>query len=133
MTHARKKILLVDDTLTVTVLERAILGGGYDYLEARNGQEALDRARTERPDLILMDLNMPVMNGVEGLRRLKAEAATAHIPVVIVTTRGEEASRAECVRLGCADFLAKPIDRDLLRATVRRFVDGNGKGGGGAP
>ena len=61
----RKKILLVDDTVTITKLEKVLLGSDFDYLEARNGEEACAQARAEKPDLILMDLNMPVKNGME--------------------------------------------------------------------
>jgi CheY-like chemotaxis protein len=118
----RKKILLVDDTVTVTMLEKIVLGDGYDYAEARNGDEAINQARSMRPDLILMDLNMPVKNGIEGLRGLKADPSTAPIPVVIVTTRSEADARDLCRQLGCAEFLTKPIDRDELQATVKRLV-----------
>lgn len=119
----RKKILLVDDTVTVTTLEKIILGPDYDYVEARNGDEAFDRARAERPDLILMDLNMPVKNGIDGLRELKAEATTAHIPVVIVTTRGEPAAIELCKTLGCAEFITKPLDRLQLQLTVKKLLE----------
>jgi len=118
----RKKILLVDDTVTVTTLEKIILGADYDYVEARNGDEAFARALAERPDLILMDLNMPVKNGLEGLKRLKAEAQTAAIPVVMISTRSEKDAVALCHSLGCAGFLTKPIDRLLLTETVRRLL-----------
>jgi CheY-like chemotaxis protein len=119
----RKKILLVDDTLTVTALEKAILGAEYDYLEARNGAEALERAVGGRPDIILMDINMPVMNGIESLRLLKRESTTAHIPVVMVSTRSEREALDLCRSLGCADFLTKPFDPDLLAATVKRLLE----------
>ena len=119
----RKKILLVDDTVTVTTLEKIILGTDYDYVEARNGVEAFERAVAERPDLILMDLNMPVKNGIDGLRDLKAETATRHIPVVIVTTRGEPAAVELCRSLGCAEFITKPLDRIQLQVTVKRLLD----------
>jgi putative two-component system response regulator len=118
----RKKILLVDDTVTVTAMERIILGDAYEYSEARNGQEALARALEQSPDLILMDLNMPVMDGVAGLRALKAESRTAAIPVVIVSTRSEADAVETCRKLGCAGFVTKPIDRALLRATVQELV-----------
>lgn len=120
----RKKILLVDDTLTVTTLEKIILGADYDYVEARNGVEAFERARSERPDLILMDLNMPVKNGIDSLRELKAEATLKHIPVVIVTTRGEPAAVELCRSLGCAEFITKPLDRVQLLVTVKKLLDG---------
>jgi CheY-like chemotaxis protein len=121
----RKKILLVDDTLTVTAIERIFLGDAYDYSEARNGEEALQRALEHLPDLILMDLNMPVKDGIDGLRSLKAEPRTAHIPVVMVTTRSEENVVDTCRQLGCADFVTKPIDRERLRTAVRMLVEPN--------
>jgi two-component system alkaline phosphatase synthesis response regulator PhoP len=120
----RKKILLVDDTVTVTTLEKIILGTEYDYVEARNGVEAFDRALAERPDLILMDLNMPVKNGIDSLRELKSEATLKHIPVVIVTTRGEPAAIELCRSLGCAEFITKPLDRVQLLVTVKKLLDG---------
>jgi CheY-like chemotaxis protein len=120
----RKKILLVDDTMTVTTLEKIILGSDYDYVEARNGVEAVERAQAERPDLILMDLNMPVKNGIDSLRELKSDAALQHIPVVIVTTRGEPAAIDLCRALGCADFITKPLDREQLLVTVKKLLDG---------
>ena len=118
----RKKILLVDDTMTVIAMEKIILGAGYDYVEAHNGEEALQRALAEAPDLVLMDLNMPVKDGLGGLRSLKGEPRTAPIPVVILTTRSDVAAVDACQQLGCAAFLTKPIDREQLRATVRRLV-----------
>jgi CheY-like chemotaxis protein len=118
----RKTILLVDDTVTVTALEKIILGPGYDYVEARNGAEAFEAARAGRPHLILMDLNMPVKDGLEGLRSLKGDATTAGIPVVIVSTKTEGESAEQCRALGCAGFVRKPIDRQLLVDTVRRLL-----------
>jgi CheY-like chemotaxis protein len=118
----RKRILLVDDTVTVTAMERIILGDGYDYCEARNGDEALARALADEPDLILMDLNMPVKDGIGGLRSLKAEPRTRAIPVVIVTTRNESVAVETCRQLGCAEFVNKPIDRARLREIVRKLV-----------
>jgi len=118
----RKRILLVDDTLTVTAVERLVLGPHYDYEEARNGEEALQKAQTGRFDLILLDLNMPIKNGVECLRGLKAAPATAGVPVVIVTTRGEEEAQSLCRALGCAGFITKPLDRQALQETVARLI-----------
>jgi CheY-like chemotaxis protein len=118
-----KKVLLVDDTVTVTTLEKIYLGPLYDYLEARNGDEAFQRAVAELPDLILMDVNMPVVNGIDALRNLKAEPATRHIPVIMVTTRSEALAVEQCRSLGCAEFLTKPIDREVLLSTVKRFLE----------
>jgi len=118
----RKKILLVDDMVTITVLEKLLLGDAFEYVEARDGEQALVCARAEKPDLILMDLNMPVKSGIEGLRSLKADPVTAPIPVVIVTTRSEPDLFSLCRSLGCAGFLTKPIDGEQLNATVKRLL-----------
>jgi CheY-like chemotaxis protein len=118
----RKRILLVDDTVTVTAIERIFLGDSYEYSEARNGAEAFTRALEEAPDLILMDINMPVADGISGLRTLKSEPRTQHIPVVIVTTRSEREVVEACRALGCSDFLEKPISRTELRATVDKLL-----------
>jgi len=118
----RKKSLLVDDTVTITALEKLLLGSDFDYVEARDGEEACIQARAEKPDLILMDLNMPVKNGIEALRSLKADPTTAQIPVVIVTTRSELDAVSLCRSLGCADFLTKPIDGEQINAAVKRIL-----------
>lgn len=122
MSTVRKKILLVDDTATVRMLERAILGAEYEYVEAQNGLEAVSQAIERKPDLILMDLNMPVRDGIEGLRELKNEQATRTIPVIIVTSESEPDKRERCLALGCAEFLAKPLDKTRLKETVRRHL-----------
>jgi len=118
----RKRILLVDDTHTVTALEKLILGNGYDYLEARDGSQAFELARELGPDVILMDVNMPGTDGIQALGILKAEPRTANIPVVMVSTRSEAARIEACRLLGCVEFVTKPIDHDLLRSTVKRIV-----------
>lgn len=122
MSTLRKKILLVDDTATVRMLERAILGADYEYVEAQNGLEAVNQAMQKQPDLILMDLNMPVRDGIEGLRELKLEKSTQAIPVIIITSESEPDKRDRCMQLGCAEFLAKPLDKTRLKETVRRFL-----------
>jgi CheY-like chemotaxis protein len=119
---SRKKILIVDDTRTILRLEQIILGDGFEYIEARDGKEAFERAIAEQPDLILMDLNMPGHNGLFGLRHLKEEPRTKQIPVVIVTARGEPEAMELCRALGCAAFVTKPLDRVVLSEVVGRFV-----------
>ena len=118
----KKKILLVDDTATVRILERAILGTDYDYAEGKNGAEGVELCHSYVPDLILMDLNMPVCDGVSALAQLKMDTKTRSIPVVIVTSEGDAAKKARCLALGCTDFLAKPIDGALLKGVVRRLL-----------
>ena len=114
-----KKILLVDDSRTSLFMERMILQQGpYKLLTANDGQEGVERALAEHPDLILMDVVMPRMNGFEALRELRAQEATRDTPVILVTTRGEPANVEEGYQAGCSDYLTKPIDPQELLAKV---------------
>lgn len=116
----RKKILLVDDSSTVLLMERMILAkSAYDVVTARDGQEGVEKARAEKPDLILMDVVMPRMDGFEACRKLREHEATAAIPVIMVTTRGELASVETGYASGCTDYVTKPINGLELLAKVR--------------
>jgi DNA-binding response OmpR family regulator len=119
-----KKILLVDDSRTSLFMERMILQRGpYTLLTASDGQEGVERALLERPDLILMDVVMPRMNGFEALRERRAQAVTRGTPVILVTTRGEPANVEEGYQAGCSDYLTKPIDPEELLAKVRSCLN----------
>ncbi|MFO0582418.1 MAG: response regulator [Anaeromyxobacter sp.] len=112
----RKKILLVDDSSTVLLMEKMILAKNqYDVVEARDGQEGVAKALAEKPDLILMDVVMPKMDGFEAVKRLRAEAPTKSTPIIMVTTRGELESVESGYASGCTDYVTKPINGlDLL-------------------
>ncbi len=127
-----KKILLVDDSRTSIFLERTLLHGcPYDLIEAADGAQALEKANAERPDLILMDMMMPRMDGLAALRELRASPATRSIPVIMVTTRSESDRVEAAYQLGCSDYVTKPVDqrellkkiRDLLAAGDARASD----------
>ena len=106
-----KKILLVDDSSTVLTLERMILAKyGYQLSTARDGEEALLKARSEQPDLILMDVVMPKMTGLEAVAALHQSASTSAIPVIMVTTRGEVSNVEDAFTNGCTDYVTKPIN-----------------------
>jgi DNA-binding response OmpR family regulator len=116
----RKKILLVDDSSTVLLMERMILSkNDYDVVTARDGMEGLEKARAERPDLILMDVVMPRMDGFEAVRKLREEEETREIPVIMVTTRGELSSVENGYASGCNEYVTKPINGLELLAKVR--------------
>ncbi len=116
----RKKILLVDDSMTVLLLERMILSKNeYDVVTAKDGVEGLEKAAAERPDLILMDVVMPRMDGFEACRRIREQDGTREIPVIMVTTRGELASVETGYASGCNDYVTKPINGLELLAKVR--------------
>jgi CheY-like chemotaxis protein len=119
----RKKILVVDDSKTTLFMESVMLRKGpYDLVMAMNGQEALDKAIEERPDLILMDVVMPKMTGFEACRALRARPETKGIPVILVTTRGEQENIETGFASGCSDYVTKPIDGVELLAKIRDFV-----------
>jgi CheY-like chemotaxis protein len=119
----RKKVLLVDDSKTSLFLERAVLRGEpLDIVTAGDGVEALEKAASERPDLILMDVVMPRMDGLDALRALRADAGTRSIPVIMVTTRGEGPNVETAFASGCNDFVTKPIDPLELLTKVRSLV-----------
>src|SRR5439155_4279199 len=118
----KKVLLLVDDTLTIRAFEKIALGAAYDFLEASNGQMAVEIASQKKPDCILLDVTMPVMDGLEALKQLKAKDTTKSIPVIMVTTRSEDEMRQQCRALGAESFVTKPVERDELRARVREAL-----------
>ena len=125
----KKKILLVDDSATILMMERMILTKfPYEVVTAVDGEQAIALAMTEQPDLILMDVVMPRMNGFEACRRIRSGEATSDIPVIMVTTRGELESVEAGYQSGCADYVIKPIDAQELLAKVQSYL---GETGGG--
>jgi CheY-like chemotaxis protein len=118
-----KRILIVEDEphmLRVTAL--SLKKGGYDILTARNGREGVELAEREAPALIVMDVTMPEMDGITALKRLKATPATAAIPVIMLTSRGQLIAREEAEDSGATLFLTKPFSPSALAAVVRRII-----------
>ena len=116
-----KKILVVDDSSTTRMLEQMILAkGAYRVVTAKDGEEAVQKAKSETPDLILMDVIMPRMDGFEALKRIReADAVT---PIIMVTTRGEAANMEQGYARGCTEYVTKPIDAVELLAKVRECL-----------
>lgn len=118
-----KKILLVDDSRTTLMMEKMILKAEpYELLVANDGSEAVELALSERPDLILLDVVMPVMDGFEACRELRAREATRSIPIIMVTTRGEEKHVETGFDCGCNDYVTKPVNGLELVSKVRDFL-----------
>jgi CheY-like chemotaxis protein len=120
-----KKILLVDDSATARLTNRMLFGNWKDYelISACDGQEGVEKALRERPDLILMDIEMPRMSGLEACKILKQNEATTNIPVILLTMRGEHSFRQEGYANGCSDFLTKPVNAEKLVAAMKAHLD----------
>ena len=117
------KILIIDDSPTeVHVLTRMLLDRGYETLSAGSGEEGIQVARDEIPDLILMDVVMPGMNGFQATRKLTRDLMTKDIPVIIVTTKNQDTDREWGLRQGASDYLVKPIRADDLLAKVQAVL-----------
>ncbi|HEX6336999.1 MAG TPA: response regulator [Jiangellaceae bacterium] len=113
------KVLVVDDTaIDRGLLARAIAQLGYDVRTTQDGKSALATLAVEAADLVLLDLLMPVMDGFETLRRIKAIPDLAHVPVIVVSAVEDQASLVRCIELGATDYLIKPFDREVLRARL---------------
>lgn len=116
----RKKILLVDDSSTSLMMEKMILNkGSYEFVTATNGEEAVEKATEELPDLILLDVMMPKMDGFEVCKELRKREQTESIPIIMVTTRGEAKNVQLGKDTGCNDYVTKPIDSLELLTKVR--------------
>ena len=118
----KKTILVVDDTEFNRDLVVQLLEDDYTIIIAENGAEALDKTQEQRPDLILMDLGMPVMDGWEATRRLKGSDHLRHIPVIAITSHAMVGDEIEARKAGCDDYLPKPIDEDLLIKKIRKYL-----------
>lgn len=112
---AIKKILIVDDSPTERhYLSEILIKGGFDVVTSDSGEDALIKARTLQPDLILMDVVMPGMNGFQATRTITRDEATKNIPVLICTTKAQETDRIWGLRQGARDYMVKPVEPEAL-------------------
>lgn len=122
---APKKVLLVeDDTDNRWVVARLLSVAGYAIVEAEDGQQAIEKAREEKPDLILMDLALPRLDGWEATRRLKADPELRHIPVLALTAFAMEGDEEKARAAGCDDYITKPVRSVTIRDMVRKYAGG---------
>jgi putative two-component system response regulator len=120
-----KKILVIEDekdSRFVLICQLRFIG--YEPLEAATAEQGLERATTEQPDLILMDLAMPNLTGVEIAKILKQNSATAHIPIVAYTAWEHTLWKEPALQAGMVEYLIKPVTPDVLKATIERFTTG---------
>jgi CheY-like chemotaxis protein len=124
MSAAPKKILLVEDSDTTRLTNRIMIAKrtGYTVVPVANGMEALKLAITEKPDLVLMDVMMPGIDGFEVCRRMRKQEATAKIPIVLLTFRVGEESVSDGFASGCTAYLKKPVAMDELVDTLRQHL-----------
>ena len=122
-TMNEKRILVVDDSRTALALTCMLLNGqNWAVSTARDGKEGVEKALAECPDLILMDVMMPVLNGFEAVAELRAAEATRSIPVIMVTTRGEAENVEKGYVVGATDYVTKPIDGVELLEKIRSYL-----------
>ena len=123
------KILLVEDNETNrNMLSRRLVKRGYEVVIAVDGESGLRMAESEAPDLILMDMSLPVLDGWEATRRLKAASATQRIPVIALTAHAMSSDRDKAFAVGCNDYDTKPIELDRLLEKIEALLSGTGNG-----
>ncbi len=118
-----KKVLIVEDVDFNRDLVVQLLEDKYHVIEAVNGQEGLELAERERPELILMDLSLPVIDGWEATRRLKANDDLRSIPVIALTAHAMKGDEEKALAAGCDDYLVKPLDEDELMVRIAKYLE----------
>jgi two-component system, cell cycle response regulator DivK len=117
------KILLVEDNeMNRDMLSRRLIRKGYEVVMAEDGRQGVDMAATTAPDLILMDLSLPVIDGWEATRRIKADTATRAIPVIALTAHAMVGSEQQALAAGCDDFDTKPVDLPRLLGKIEALL-----------
>ncbi|MCK4549979.1 MAG: response regulator [Candidatus Krumholzibacteria bacterium] len=123
---AKGKILVVDDEVNITqILEFSIGAEGYEVITAANGEEAIDKARREQPDLIILDVMMPKIDGYEACRILKANPLTKGIPVVLLTAKGRDIDKRLGYEVGATDYIIKPFSPNKLVDRIHQLLVGS--------
>lgn len=120
-----RKILVVDDSPTERLaLNDVLTRNGYNVITAENGEQAIARSETDKPDLILMDVVMPNLNGFQATRSITRDAATKHIPVVLVTTKDQDTDRVWGMRQGAKAYITKPFSETELSELIVQQLGG---------
>ena len=121
------RVLLVDDDeMSRDMLSRRLIRRGFEVIFAVDGQQGVDLARSQRPDIILMDMSLPVIDGWEATRRVKSDDATRGVPVIGLTAHAMSGDRERAIEAGCDDYDTKPVELDRLIGKIKRLL-GNAK------
>jgi two-component system, cell cycle response regulator DivK len=119
-----KSVLVVEDEPENRTTIAALLEiEGFEVFQAENGQEAVKQAAERQPDLILMDMRMPVMDGYEATQSIKGQSSTGSIPIIALTGEALDSQRTQAIEVGCDDFHPKPVDFDRLLRQIRSFLE----------
>ncbi|MGC9946586.1 MAG: response regulator [Bryobacteraceae bacterium] len=128
------RILLIEDNeLNRDMLRRRLSHRGYDVILAANGRQGIEMARSQKPDVVLMDLSLPEMDGWQAAGILKSDAATRGIPVVALTAHAMLGDRERALEAGCDEYATKPVDLPLLLGMIERLTGGQGGDGSKTP
>jgi len=120
-----KRILVIEDQEDNRQILRDLLGNaGYEMTEAENGQDGVAAASAQRPDLILMDIQLPIMDGYEATRRIRADPALKHVPIIAVTSYALSGDEGKALAAGCDAYITKPYSPRQLLAKVKEFLAG---------
>lgn len=117
------KVLLVEDNeMNRDMLSRRLIRRGFEVVFAVNGQEGVDLAKSERPDIILMDMSLPVIDGWEATRRIKSDEATKRVPVIGLTAHAMSGDREKAIAAGCDDYDTKPVEIERLVGKMEKLL-----------
>ncbi len=123
----RKKILLVEDApMSIVVVKKEVEFLGYECLVAKDGQEAVQKASEDQPDLILMDISLPKMDGLQAASRIRENPKTQAIPILPVTAKAMPGDREKCLQAGCDEYIAKPLSHRELGTCIEELLNTKG-------
>jgi two-component system, cell cycle response regulator DivK len=116
-------LIVEDDPRNLKLIRDLLQIRGYTTLEATDGKQGVDMARAKMPDLILMDIQMPVMDGFEAISILKADLVTKSIPIIALTAFAMQGDREKCMEAGCNDYITKPLDTRAFVTKVKEYLE----------
>ena len=123
MSEAVARVLVVDDEIHVMELIQLALGTeGFEIIPAHNGKEGLEKALSEKPDIVVLDINLPDINGIEVCRQLKASSETRHIPILFLSALSQKENVEKCIAVGASACISKPFQVKPLIAQIRFFL-----------